>query len=231
MPGVKYTPDGLPYFDATDQQTQPYFPQANGPMLPAPGIPGSMPEAWNAGVRGLAGSLMDTLAAPGRAMQGQYAVQPSVPGLWSEEDEFRRQQAMGQQVASATDLGMGLVGSPMTPQGALGSSLRAPGVGPEKIVSATYKVGDQVFQAPNHFDAAEMAVKGLGLKNMNELMRLGGRVDAEGFMTSAGRVVSREEANRIAQAAEQGATKNFLGKIRAEEINLPIPKAQAPQFQ
>jgi hypothetical protein len=113
MPQVKYTADGLPYYDATDQQTQPYFPQANGPMLPAPGIPGTMPEAWNAGVRGLAGSLMDTLAAPGRAMQGMNAVQPSVPGLWSEEDEFRRQHAMGRQVGQATDLAFNVMGNPV----------------------------------------------------------------------------------------------------------------------
>jgi hypothetical protein len=103
----------------------------------------------------------------------------------------------------------------------IGRGVKAATGAAEKIISATYKVGDQVFQAPNHFDAAEMAVKGLGLKNMNELMRHGARADAEGFMTSTGRVVSREEANQIAQAAEQGATKNFLGKIRAEEISLP----------
>jgi hypothetical protein len=121
MAGVKYTADGLPYYDATDQQTQPYFPQANGPMLPAPGIPGTMPEAWNAGVRGLAGSLMDTLAAPGRAMQGGYAVRPSVPGLWSEEDEFRRQHAQGKQVADAGSLGLNLAGqSPFAKPGQVG---------------------------------------------------------------------------------------------------------------
>jgi hypothetical protein len=71
MPQVRYTADGLPYYDATDQQTQPYFPQVSGPMLPAPGVPGTPSEGFNQGVRDtLHGMTVQPFHDAARALQG-----------------------------------------------------------------------------------------------------------------------------------------------------------------
>jgi hypothetical protein len=71
MPQVKYTADGLPYYDATDQQTQPYFPQVSGPMLPAPGNPAQPSEGWNQGVRDtLHGMTIGPVQDAAKALQG-----------------------------------------------------------------------------------------------------------------------------------------------------------------
>lgn len=76
MPQVKYTADGLPYYDATDQQAQPYFPQANGGMLPAPGVPGTPSEGWNQGVRDtLHGMTIGPVQDAAKALQGQMTGQ------------------------------------------------------------------------------------------------------------------------------------------------------------
>jgi hypothetical protein len=71
MPQVKYTADGLPYYDATDQQSVPYFAQPNGPMLPAPGNPAQPGEGWNQGVRDtLHGMTIGPVQDAAKALQG-----------------------------------------------------------------------------------------------------------------------------------------------------------------
>src|SRR6266436_751645 len=42
---------------------------------------------------GIAKAAGQTMVLPGQAAQGQFAVQPSVPGQWSDIDEARRQLA------------------------------------------------------------------------------------------------------------------------------------------
>jgi hypothetical protein len=71
MPQVRYTADGLPYYDATDQQTQPYFAQPTGAMLPAPGNPAQPSEGWNQGVRDtLHGMTIGPVQDAAKALQG-----------------------------------------------------------------------------------------------------------------------------------------------------------------
>jgi hypothetical protein len=71
MPQVRYTADGLPYYDATDQQTQPYFAQPAGAMLPAPGNPAQPSEGWNQGVRDtLHGMTIGPVQDAAKALQG-----------------------------------------------------------------------------------------------------------------------------------------------------------------
>lgn len=154
MPQVRYTIDGLPYYDATDQQQVPYFPQATGDMLPAPGVPGQMPEWFNQGVRSAAAGLAQPFLAPGRAMQGGYAVQPTTPGLWSEEDEFRRQHAQGRMVEQAADLGMGMVGAPGG-VGGVGSGVRF-----SRLKGAVESDPSYVYHATNQERALDIANAG-----------------------------------------------------------------------
>jgi hypothetical protein len=75
-------------------------------LLPPPRTPTQMPEAWDRAVRTAAKGIVDTVAAPGRAMQGKYAVKPERPGLWSEEDEFRQRHAQRQQIEDAASMSM-----------------------------------------------------------------------------------------------------------------------------
>lgn len=78
----------------------------------------------------------------------------------------------------------------------------------ETITGATVRVGDRVFHGPNHVAAMDNAVRDLGLGGTDELidrLGFGQHRQAEGFLTSSGRVIDRAEAARIAEAAGQGA--------------------------
>jgi hypothetical protein len=88
MPQVKYTADGLPYYDATDQQTQPYFAQPTGAMLPAPGNPAQPSEGWNQGVRDtLHGMTIGPVQGAAKALQGGMT--------WQEAQDFAFGAALG----------------------------------------------------------------------------------------------------------------------------------------
>lgn len=103
--------------------------------------------------------------------------------------------------------------------------------GPEKIASAAYKVGDRVFQAPIHAVARDDAMAALGLKRERDLIdaqpgenlseKLKANSNAEGFVTSTGRFVGREEAQEIAKKQNQfaeGKKGDRLGGLNAEDL-------------
>src|SRR5258706_1346529 len=93
---------------------------------------------------------------------------------------------------------------------------------PEKIVSATVTINDRVFTGANHVEAMEKARKELGSDEVanaySKLISSGEQRDAAGFMTSSGRVVSRTEATKIAEAAKQGTATHPTGTLKAEDI-------------
>ncbi len=94
------------------------------------------------------------------------------------------------------------------------SSAVAPGAGEgERVVGAAIKVGGKVFSGPTHFEALRAAVPGaverdLYEKELEQAFRAQhGKswvdlpaADVDGFVTNAGRYVSREEAKQIADA-------------------------------
>lgn len=97
--------------------------------------------------------------------------------------------------------------------------------GPERIVSATYTVDGKTFTGMNHADAWEKAIDHFGedhVQNaLNEQIKSGSRDEADGFMTSRGRVVSRKEATEIAGQAKQGGPSSVkTGMMKAEDIGL-----------
>ncbi len=132
------------------------------------------------------------------------------------------------------------VGTPLTPRGALGSSARRPsprlpmdeasrmkraddmgfrrdmpieyGAGPadEKLAAAALNVNGRIFTGPTHSVAMENAERALGIPF--EEMQLA--PIADGFVTNAGRYVSRWEAGEIAQRASQGAARGKFGATR-----------------
>src|SRR5258706_2427785 len=93
---------------------------------------------------------------------------------------------------------------------------------PEKIVSATATINNRVFTGANHVEAMEKARKELGSDEVanaySKLISSGEQRDAAGFMTSSGRVVSRAEATKIAEAAKQGTATHPTGTLKAEDI-------------
>lgn len=164
-------------------------------------------------------ALYEGVRGSGDALHGKFSPQPEMPGMLTEGDVFRQDMAGQQELGAAGSLaGMATGGSmPFARAGALGSG-GGKIVQPETIVSATYTTGGKTYTAPNHFDAMSKAATELGIPE-SELFRHGGRISSEGFMTSTGRIVNREEAGKIAEAASQAKTKHFLGHLRAEELN------------
>jgi hypothetical protein len=82
------------------------------------------------------------------------------------------------------------------PEGLLGdyeSMGMVGGQAPEHIVSATVRIRGKEWDGPSHMDAGYEA----------EVRRQGGDFDWEGFRTSTGRLVSREEAAKIAKKQKQ----------------------------
>jgi hypothetical protein len=164
-----------------------------------------MTETWPAKA---AKSALEALMLPGQVAGGQLATQPSQAGMWSDVDEARSQatqQGIGNRAVDLAGLLMGgTYGA--APAGAVGmSGAKMPA---EKIAGAAFKYGDEVFQGMNHGDAYEAAVKKLGFDPFAAGTGSAGANTAErrglnGFLTSTGRFVSREEALRIAEAANQ----------------------------
>jgi hypothetical protein len=92
---------------------------------------------------------------------------------------------------------------------------------PETLKAAALKVGDQVFTGPTHGDAYEKALAaGISEDAIS-------KIDMNGFVTSTGRYVTREEALGVAQASgqkfrrvgnsvtSQGTTAPTIEEIRA----------------
>lgn len=78
--------------------------------------------------------------------------------------------------------------------GGANGAIATPG---ERLTSAALKIGDQVFTGSTHGDAFEAALKA-GVDPADIV-----KVDMNGFVTSTGRYVGREEALQIAQASGQ----------------------------
>lgn len=79
---------------------------------------------------------------------------------------------------------------------------------PERIKAAAIRVGDRVFTGITHVDAvekaaAEGALKGGDTAYFDELDDAAGMFDEDGFVTTTGRFVSRDEAYEIARKATQ----------------------------
>ena len=80
---------------------------------------------------------------------------------------------------------------------------RASGIIPETISSAATKIGNQIYSGKTHGEAFSKAEDELKEKiPRKQWTRLLNTVE-EGFLTSHGRYVNREEANAIADSAEQ----------------------------
>lgn len=98
--------------------------------------------------------------------------------------------------------------------------IKEAGIG-ERIIGASYTAAGKHYVAPNHVLAMDQAVKDLGLTGTSDLVDLHGGFEghhaANGFMTSTGRVVNRTEADRIANAAEQGQSSR-PGSLKSEDM-------------
>jgi hypothetical protein len=95
----------------------------------------------------------------------------------------------------------------------------------EQIAAAAIKMNGRVFTGPGHYDAILQAERELGipLGNMNP------DPIADGFVTTAGRYVSRREAQEIARRTRQGESSGAFGVIRglaAEDARM-TPDASA----
>lgn len=97
----------------------------------------------------------------------------------------------------------------------------------EKIVAAAVRFDDKVYQGDVHFNALEAAAKDHNMDFSEFIDFVNGKVgrkeataDLKGFLTSQGRYVSREEANTIADRAEQlnALAKDNKGKLSMEQI-------------
>jgi hypothetical protein len=147
---------------------------------------------------------------------GRSAVEPF--GQLGQLMTGQSQDTLGDIVGAAA----GLV--PIGPPGAakaLGKIAKPAAEAAERIVGATYSAAGKHYVAPNHVLAMDKAVQELGLTGTADLVDLNGGFAghhaANGFMTSTGRVVDRAEANRIADAAEQGkATRP--GSLKSEDV-------------
>lgn len=97
-----------------------------------------------------------------------------------------------------------MVGSPLTPRGALGSSAGGLAAStPERIERAAVNLGGKVFAGPNHATAIRVAEKSTGRNFDDLLMGLPSAENIDGFLTSSGRFVSRNEAALIAEQSRQ----------------------------
>jgi hypothetical protein len=142
----------------------------------------------------------------------------------------------------AFETAMLMVGTPLTPAGALGSSARRPprlpmdeasrmaradgmgfkrnmpveyGTAPasEKIATPAIDVNGRIFEGRAHLDALETAERELGVPYSQ--MQYGPFVD--GYVTNAGRYVSRWEGGDIARRADQARKTALFGRELASE--------------
>ena len=84
----------------------------------------------------------------------------------------------------------------------------------ETIGPAAIRCRDQIFTGDNHLEAYEELCRALPHVSDDEL------TECDGFLTNAGRYVSREEALCIAQAADQCSadTPDDCMQLRSEYI-------------
>ncbi len=198
----------------------------------------------------MARAAYDALRLPGDVFAGRFAVRPEEDGQWSEADEYRARIADETIRSRATDLaGLAMLGASGAPRGALGSGpvrrrkaelpmdeasrlSRADDMGfrrdmplkagrapqGETVGPAALSLEGRIFTGRTHSDAMSKAERTLGMPF--EAMRQGPIVD--GFVTSAGRYVSRWEAEEIARRARQGEASGIFGATRglaAENLN------------
>ena len=100
------------------------------------------------------------------------------------------------------------------------------GVAPagEQIASAAINANGRIFTGATHFEAIRAAEQALGMK-VDE-MQLAPIMD--GFVTTAGRYVSRHEAAEIAKRTGQGETKGLFGLTRglaAEDVRAAVARS------
>ena len=95
-----------------------------------------------------------------------------------------------------------MVGSPLTPRGALGSGMQRIAGAPERLERAAIRIGDQTYAGANHGIAFENASKVLGRPVEDLIDAHYGAPGVDGFLTSRGRFVSREEAAKLAEASK-----------------------------
>lgn len=101
-----------------------------------------------------------------------------------------------------------------------------PAVEAEKIKAAAVKINEQVFEGANHTDALQQAAEAAGVTLEEMADRLPKeKSDVNGFVTTDGRYVDREEAYRIAKAAEQINTEKLgvegsLGHHQVPELEV-----------
>jgi hypothetical protein len=149
-----------------------------------------------------------------------------------------------------------LVGTPLTPKGALGSGMQRPprlrmdeaspmaradamgfqrnmplefGTAPagEKVKSAAFKANGRVFEAQMHYLAQEEAERALGMR----YSQMQHDPIAEGFVTNAGRYVSRAEAGDIGRRASQtGESGQFGRDLASEEAKLSNVKPSSTVY-
>lgn len=100
----------------------------------------------------------------------------------------------------------------------------APAAAPETITGAAVKLGDRIFTGPHHVAALEEAEKALGPDvGLDWVNAKHAGADPDGFITSTGRFVSRDEAAKIAQA--NGTTPTGPGgALRAEDARQNVIK-------
>lgn len=102
----------------------------------------------------------------------------------------------------------------------------------ETVAHAAVKAGDQIFTGRNHVEAMDAAEKA-GVDRLQLSMSAGdltvpGAKPIDGFVTSTGRYVSREEAMTISRAADQGITNSLepsVTGLMAEDLS---PDNEAP---
>ena len=80
----------------------------------------------------------------------------------------------------------------------------------EKIATAAINVDGRVFTGPTHSHAIESAERALGMP----LAQMHDASIGDGFVTNAGRYVSRWEAEDIARRASQGQARGKFGATR-----------------
>lgn len=189
--------------------------------------------------QGLAAGLAGTQAAvpnPALGQVGQvlydHYVDPVVKAAQAPHDAMYGGLPLGSPDLADRGLGLaGLVmggGMPMAEEGALGMAggklPRASPNGPERIAGASFTVAGKTYLGANHYEAMEQAAHDLGMTNGDMLFDhldygngSGKRDAADGFVTTTGRIVSREEAARIADSAAQG-TASRPGSLKMEDV-------------
>jgi hypothetical protein len=86
----------------------------------------------------------------------------------------------------------------------------------ERVTGPAVKMGEQVFQDITHGTAASKAMQSVG-KSIDDISGAGLE---DGFVTSTGRFVSREEAMRIAQEADQVSDRTLRYKKPGQQSSL-----------